>query len=284
MSRSRASSSSTATGVLLTVITPSSRARTTWFDWLLCSGWLGGGGWGSEMSRPICASGVTTMKMMSSTSITSMRGVMLMSAIAPDSALMCVLSPRRRVFSISWWCLPWGSAVYVMALPLYLALGDERDFLDPRLAAEVHDLHHLGVGQRVVRLEVHHARALGEVLEALLDEPLELVLVVQPLGAEVGRLVLLDGHDDRLGLVLALLGVARLRELHVDTLLEHGRDDHEDDEQHDHDVGHGRDVDVRHRSALLAADCHCHGGTPSQPDRGPSRPRSQRDGAARRPS
>ena len=36
------------------------------------------------MSRPFWASGVTTMKMISSTSITSMSGVMLMSDIAPD--------------------------------------------------------------------------------------------------------------------------------------------------------------------------------------------------------
>ena len=38
------------------------------------------------MSRPFWASGVTTMKMMSSTSITSMRGVMLMSEVAPIAA------------------------------------------------------------------------------------------------------------------------------------------------------------------------------------------------------
>ncbi len=36
------------------------------------------------MSRPFWATGVTTMKMIRSTSITSMRGVMLMSDIEPE--------------------------------------------------------------------------------------------------------------------------------------------------------------------------------------------------------
>ena len=46
----------------------------------------GGGGWGSAMSSPFWAIGVTTMKMISSTSITSMSGVMLMSDLASTCA------------------------------------------------------------------------------------------------------------------------------------------------------------------------------------------------------
>ncbi len=64
----------------------STESTTTVFGGVWGTGWLGGGGWGSAMSRPFWASGVTTMKMMSSTSITSMRGVMLMSEVAPSVA------------------------------------------------------------------------------------------------------------------------------------------------------------------------------------------------------
>ena len=50
----------------------------------MTSGLMAGGGWfllswGRAISTPFCAVGVTSMKMMSSTSITSMSGVMLMS-------------------------------------------------------------------------------------------------------------------------------------------------------------------------------------------------------------
>ena len=70
------------TGVLFTEMSASSTESTTVFWRVFCCGWLGGGGWGRAMSRPFWASGVTTMKMMRSTSITSMRGVMLMSEVA----------------------------------------------------------------------------------------------------------------------------------------------------------------------------------------------------------
>src|SRR5215468_12309517 len=132
MSLSRPSSSSIATGFLFTVRAPSSMPRTTVFGGVLSSGWFGGGGWGNEMSRPFWASGVTTMKMMRSTSITSMSGVMLMSAI----------EPRDEGFVASWlWMIQ--RRCLAMALALHLSIRDEGDFLHPRLAAEVHDLHDL---------------------------------------------------------------------------------------------------------------------------------------------
>src|SRR6185436_5932624 len=105
------SSSMLATGLLFTVITaPLGESSIPSTTWLLggggaFSGW-GGLAWGSAMSRPFWASGVTTMKMMSSTSITSMRGVMLMSDMAP-------LDPGR-VASWEWTiqrrCLTLGAA------------------------------------------------------------------------------------------------------------------------------------------------------------------------------
>jgi hypothetical protein len=143
-----------------------------------------------------------------------------------------------------------------MLSPASAARRYERDLFHARFAREVHDLHDLGVGQVLIRLEVDHLPALGHVLELLLELGHEVVLVVELDAAEEGRRVLLDRHHDRLRLVFSFLGVPGQGELHVHALLEHGRDHHEDDEQHDHDVGHGRDVDVRHRRALPAADCH----------------------------
>jgi hypothetical protein len=54
------------------------------------------------------------------------------------------------------------------------------------------------------------------------------------------------GHGDH-GLVLRLGFVLRIgggRQLHIDALLKHGRDDHHDDEQHQHHVNQRSDVDV----------------------------------------
>ena len=53
----------------------------------------------------------------------------------------------------------------------------------------------------------------------------------------------------------ALLVAMRQRD--VDALLEQRRDDHHDDEQHQHDVDERRDVDVG-LDAAAAAQLHCH--------------------------
>ena len=65
-----------------------------------------------------------------------------------------------------------------------------------------------------------------------------------------------DGDD---GLVLRLRLVRRVRRLRqpdVDALLQHRRDEHHDDEQHQHDVDERRHVDVGLDSALCAANIH----------------------------
>jgi len=59
------------------------------------------------MSRPFCASGVTTMKMMRSTSITSMSGVMLMSAT--DS--LCAGRKASWEWTIDFFLCPCGMGV-----------------------------------------------------------------------------------------------------------------------------------------------------------------------------
>src|SRR5688572_24590209 len=186
MSRSRCSSSSMVpTGLLLTVRmgppSDSSTPRTTWFDW------AGGGvaslrvsGCGSAMSRPFCASGVTTMKMISSTSMTSIRGVMLISETASTCLgrdASCECTTQRRCFLATSGGAPFrGGSKFLGGFPnpaptlapLRPRLGDERDLFHARLAQVVHHLHHLGVGQLGVRLEEDHLAALGRLVEPLL--------------------------------------------------------------------------------------------------------------------
>src|SRR5713101_6820066 len=180
------------TGLLFTVITaPLGESSIPSTTWLLCCGcccccWVEA--WGRAMSSPFWASGVTTMKMMSSTSITSMSGVMLMSPIASlddGRVASCEWTMERFL----WW--PRGSGVsrkgtgaldsgvvlkggFGLRGPLISSargprLGDERDLFHARLAREVHDFHDLGVGQLLVGLEVDDLPALGQVLEALLE-------------------------------------------------------------------------------------------------------------------
>jgi len=50
-----------------------------------------------------------------------------------------------------------------------------------------------------------------------------------------------DGNDDSVVLVrvLHLVRVVGRRHIHLVRLLQHGGDHHEDDQQHEHDVGHG---------------------------------------------
>ena len=94
-------------------------------------------------------------------------------------------------------------------------------------------------GELLVRLQEDDLLALGQVLQALLD-----------LRHQVGRLLELDAVQEAscVSFLMATVIVfcSSLRslvlpasgQLHVHALLQHGGDDHEDDEQDDHDVGH----------------------------------------------
>ena len=60
-----------------------------------------------------------------------------------------------------------------------------------------------------------------------------------------------DRHDDRVILirVLHVLGGVDPGHIHRHVLLQHRGDHHEDDQQNEHDVGHGDDVGRRHLSS-----------------------------------
>src|ERR1700691_3814698 len=125
---------------------------------VLFLGALGGGGCGTSASRPFGVKGVITMKMMSSTSSTSMSGVTLMFALWPPpvpTAILMVGSPllptRRR-----------GRRSVLSAFPL---VGEQTQIIHPGSAHGVHHLHHIAEVGAGIRLEVDlFVRAIGQAI------------------------------------------------------------------------------------------------------------------------
>ncbi len=93
-----------------------------------------------------------------------------------------------------------------------------------------------GVGLRIVHLRANLAAQVVDVDRVI---------------AEVHQLRAVDGdHQARFGDFLDRL---RFRQIHVDAGLQNRRGDHENDQQHQHHVHEGNDVDVGERSAGLAS-------------------------------
>ena len=104
-------------------------------------------------------------------------------------------------------------------------------------------------------LEESHLVGVPSFLERLHQKLLELRdPAVKSPALEEDREIPGEPDRDIVLLVLAFLGVRRLGELDIDALVDEGRDHHEDDQEHDHDVGHGRHVDLRDRTAFFSAD------------------------------
>ena len=97
------------------------------------------------------------MKMIRSTSSTSMSGVTFMSALACGISPVTTRLGAEVLVSVRHYLPPAG------APRLVLALGDQADVLDPRLAQVVHRLHDRRVRGVLVALDQHDA--LGLVLE-----------------------------------------------------------------------------------------------------------------------
>src|SRR6266404_422062 len=114
---------------------------------VLFLGALGGGGWRTSASKPFGVKGVITMKMMSSTSSTSMSGVTLMLALWPPlvpTAILIVgspLLPTRRSGRRSVWS----------AFPLF---SEQAQVIHPGGAHCVHDLDYLAEVGASIRFEV----------------------------------------------------------------------------------------------------------------------------------
>src|SRR5580700_9528945 len=203
---------------------------------VLFLGALGGGGCGTSASKPLGVKGVITMKIMSSTSSTSMSGVTLMFALWPPlgpTAIVMVdspLLPTRRSGGWSVWC----------TLPL---LGEQAKIVDAGGAHCVHHLHYVAEVGAGICLDVHFlVCSIGKAVLHLAGQTIRGGLV----GTEVDRPIAHHRNQQCIFLVgiLHRRRIVYLRHIHADTFLQHGRDHHEDDQQHQHHVHHRRYIDV----------------------------------------
>src|SRR6185437_2849470 len=216
----------------------------------------GGGGLPTGMlSFTACVwIGMVMISMMSSTSITSMSGVVLMSTITSGSAELpvpTVIAMCRFLSRLLPGDRPDGG------------LGDEPDLEDRGALAGRDDAADRFVAHVLVRADVH--LGLGLHHRDLLEAPQELLVVLDVLHVPEHVAVLVDRDDDVLGLGLGG-DVALLGKHHRHLLDHHGNGDEEDDQQHKHHVDERRGVDGGHHVLLALADFlsdgHCHDSTP----------------------
>src|SRR5271166_3429238 len=114
---------------------------------VLFLGALGGDGWGTSASKPLCVNGVITMKIMSSTSSTSMSGVTLMFALWPPlgpTAILMVDSPLLPTSRSG------GRSVW-SAFPLF---GEQAQVIYTGGAHGIHHPNHIAVVGAGIRLEI----------------------------------------------------------------------------------------------------------------------------------
>src|SRR5258706_216871 len=149
--------------------------------------------------------------MISSTSTTSTSGVMLISERTPEPPPLNAMSalPRRDLRA--------G----------LLVLRQDSHLREAGVIGGLHHHAHLAEVDALVGLERQRARL---VLVVLRLHVLRHVLVGNPVLTDEDRAVGPDGDDEIPLLARLLLRMRSLGKEHVDALLEHGRDDHEDDE------------------------------------------------------
>ena len=193
------------------------------------------------------SSGVTTMKMISSTSTTSTSGVTLMSEFGRPAGLtenFVCLRVRHGAPATS----------SVSSTPSAIALA-------PALRRDVHHLAHVAEGQRCSSplsrtCRPGSARASPQRVLRSSASSYGVLLEVDLLRPAVTE------SDQRVGLLASpsrcACAFGRCTSLPA---LEHRRDHHEDDQQHQHDVDQRRDVDVALDAALGTACRHRHGRT-----------------------
>src|SRR4051794_18412676 len=187
--------------------------------------------------------GMVMISMMSSTSITSISGVVLMSTIT--SASFC----------------PWPTVI-AMASPLSTArraarrrLGDEADLQYPGALAVVDHAPDELVAPFAIAADMH----LGlRILHRDLLQAREELRLVDELVVPEEIAVAVDRDDDVLRLGLRRQ-VALLGQLERDVLDHHRDGDEEDDQQHQHHVDERRGVDLRVQIIVFRLPyLHCH--------------------------
>src|ERR1700687_6147164 len=128
---------------------------------------------------------------------------------------------------------------------LLVFLGEQTELIDAGRANLIDDGDNFAVLRTSIALDVNGLVKAGG--DAILDLTGEIFLGHLSV-AKVDFAVAGDGDDDGVVLVriLHVPGVVGPHHVHRLALLQHGRDHHEDDQQHEHDVGHGNHVGGRH--------------------------------------
>src|SRR5881296_2196754 len=198
------------------------------------SGGTGGGGGVpiGMFSLTACVwMGIVMMSMMSSTSITSISGVVLMSTMTSGS----LVPPPDTIFM----------AMSVSPLPRAVPrrrLRDETDLQDPDALAREHHPADGFVARLLVAAYVYFRLGLAH---RDFPQPVEQHLFLRDeLVVPEHVAVLVDRDDDVLGLGLGRL-VSFLRQLDRYALYHHGNRDKEDDQQYEHHVDERGRVDIR---------------------------------------
>src|SRR5208337_3748624 len=195
------------------------------------------GGWGTSASRPFGVSGVITMKTMSSTSKTSIIGVTLMSALGPPPGPpIAIPISNSQLLGASARGGAGCRRLLCRGARLYL-LGQQAYIINSGRADIVHYIHHAAVlGTSVGLDEDPLVNLVGQTVLHLRCQ----LVGLDSVGTEEDLSVAHDGHEQRVFLV----GIRHryrtidFRHVNAHAMLQHRRDHHENDEQHQHHVHH----------------------------------------------
>src|SRR5436190_8299962 len=133
---------------------------------------------------------------------------------------------------------------------LLVFLGEQTELIDTGRANFIDHGDHVALLGASIALNVNGLVKTGR--DAILDLSGDIFLAHLSV-AEKNAAIASDGHYDGIVLVgvLHLVSVFRGSQVHLMSLLQHGCDHHENNQQDEHDVGHGNNVGGRHLGAGL---------------------------------
>src|SRR5579862_5786438 len=230
-------------------MTPPGWISSTIWSLFFGGGSLVGVGSGSWTSIAFRESGMMIMKMISSTSSTSIIGVTFGSLVsAPRWPVdIAMLLPSFDLVGHRIVALDDRSGAGHL-------FGDHPGHADAVVSGDVNGRHDLAVVQVLVRLEVHDL-VLSAGIEELLEERRQILVVNRLLVQEVLAIDVDTQHDVRVVFRVGLEVLPTWR-LGLEPCVEGGHDDHENDQQHEHDVDHWRHVRFRLHPAARHLNCH----------------------------
>src|SRR3984893_17156786 len=207
---------------------------------------LGGGGSGLSILTACVMLGIVMMKMIRSTNMTSINGVMLMSECDWPSPPPPTFMAMRALLRSGTEMIGGGYECHFAYADLLSGHEDLTHELVPnvRIAANMHFR---------LRFLTRNAPQPG----------LQLILARQLLGVPINVPLLVNGYRDVLRLRLRRQ-ISGLRQIQLHLLDDDPNRYDENDQEHQHHVHEGSDVDVRHRLGLFTTDIYRHGLLPSE--------------------